>query len=133
MAIAMIIIIIIFSFLITAVSFFLLFILGKYNQQKMNKLRKLYSDDILLSFWLDRYYTPWKQDVNWKNIRLSEDVQDVFWTSFEFYIYVLCPGGISIHVTPKRLWFSKPCFRSSYAEGFISGERLGFSLIPWKR
>ena len=36
--------------------------------------------------------TPWTQDVNWTYIRRSEDVQDVFWTSYVLSIYVLRPG-----------------------------------------
>ena len=37
--------------------------------------------------------TPWTQDVNRTYIRRSEDVQDVFWTSYVRSIYVLCPGA----------------------------------------
>ena len=32
--------------------------------------------------------SPWTQDVNWTYIRCSEDVQDVFWTSYVRSIYV---------------------------------------------
>ena len=34
------------------------------------------------------------QDVNWTYIRRSEDVLDVFWTSYVRSIYVLCLRGI---------------------------------------
>ena len=37
--------------------------------------------------------SPWTQDVNWKYIRHSEDVQDVFWTSYVRSVYVLCLRG----------------------------------------
>ena len=37
--------------------------------------------------------TPWTQDVNWTYIRRSEDVEDVFWTSYVRLIYVPSPGG----------------------------------------
>ena len=37
--------------------------------------------------------TPWAQDVNWTYIKRSEDVQDVFWTSYVRSIYVLCLRG----------------------------------------
>ena len=37
--------------------------------------------------------TPWTQYVNWTYIRRSEDVLDVFWTSYIRSIYVLCPEG----------------------------------------
>ena len=35
--------------------------------------------------------SPWTQDVNWTYIRRSEDVKDVFWTSYIRSVYVLCP------------------------------------------
>ena len=38
-------------------------------------------------------YTPWAQDVNWTYIRRSEDILEVFWTSYVRSIYVLCSGG----------------------------------------
>ena len=37
--------------------------------------------------------TPQTQDVNWTYIRRSEDVLDVFWTSYVRSIYVLCLWG----------------------------------------
>ena len=52
--------------------------------------------------------TPQTQDVNWTYIRRSEDIQNVFWTSYVHSIYVLCgkfyfqvgklPAGSSIKV-----------------------------------
>ena len=39
------------------------------------------------------YLTPQTQDVNWTNIRRSEVVQDVFWTSYVRSIYVLYLRG----------------------------------------
>ena len=33
------------------------------------------------------------QDVDWTYMGRSEDVQDVFWTSYIRSIYVLFPGG----------------------------------------
>ena len=36
---------------------------------------------------------PQTQDVNWKYIRRSEDVQDFFWTSYVRSIYV-CVYGV---------------------------------------
>ena len=38
--------------------------------------------------------TSWTQDVNWTYIRRSQDVHDVFWTSYVHSIYALCPVGI---------------------------------------
>ena len=35
----------------------------------------------------------WTMNVNWTYIRHSEDVQDVFRTSYVRSIYFLCPGG----------------------------------------
>ena len=35
----------------------------------------------------------WTQDVNWAYIKRSEDLKDVFWTSWVCSIYVLCPEG----------------------------------------
>ena len=43
--------------------------------------------------------TPWTQGVNWTYIRPSEDVQDVFWSSYIRSIYVLCPGGMVLEMT----------------------------------
>ena len=37
--------------------------------------------------------TPQTQDVNWTYIRRSDDVLDVFWTSYVHTIYVLCLQG----------------------------------------
>ena len=34
--------------------------------------------------------TPYTQEVNWTYIRRSEDVLDVFWTSYVRSIYALC-------------------------------------------
>ena len=39
---------------------------------------------------------PSTQDVNWTYIRRSEDVQDVFWTSYVRSIYVLFLLGRNI-------------------------------------
>ena len=48
--------------------------------------------------------TPQTQDLNWTYIRHSEDVQDVFWTSYVRSIYVLFLGGsVWINLTLKRL------------------------------
>ena len=40
-----------------------------------------------------RLRSPLTQDVNWAYIRHSEDVLDVFWTSYVRSINVLSPGG----------------------------------------
>ena len=42
--------------------------------------------------------SPWTQDVNWKYTRRSEDVQDIFWTSYVRWIYVLWPGACDMYV-----------------------------------
>ena len=39
----------------------------------------------------NEFSTPCTQDVNWTSIRHSEDVRDVFWTSYVRSIYVLSP------------------------------------------
>ena len=39
---------------------------------------------------LQQYCSTWTQDVNWTYERRSEDVLDVFWTSYAHSIYVLC-------------------------------------------
>ena len=50
--------------------------------------------------------TQWTQDVNWTYIRRSEDVQDVFWTSYVRSIYVclfgLCVLRISLILPNKK-------------------------------
>ena len=52
-----------------------------------------------LKFVKDNFYiwnfcfvgnTQETQDVNWRYIRLSEDVLDIFWTSYVGSIYALC-------------------------------------------
>ena len=64
----------------------------------------------LYLFWLlasQKVPTLWKQDVNWTYIRRSEDVQDVWKTSYACSIYVLCPGGaysiMGIYYDPHNL------------------------------
>ena len=42
---------------------------------------------------IDLSVTPWTQDVIWTNIRHSEDVLDVFWTSYLRSICFLCLRG----------------------------------------
>ena len=37
-------------------------------------------------------FTTWTQDINWTYIRHSENVLDVFCTSYILSSYVLCPG-----------------------------------------
>ena len=39
-------------------------------------------------------HPPLTQDVNWTYIRRSEDVLDIFWTSYVHSIYVLCLRGL---------------------------------------
>ena len=41
-----------------------------------------------------KFHTPWTQWENGTFIRRSEDVYDIFWTSYVRPIYVLCPGVI---------------------------------------
>ena len=44
------------------------------------------------------HFVPSRQDVNWTYIRRSEDVLDLFWTSYVRSIYVLCLlGGNSVY------------------------------------
>ena len=42
------------------------------------------------------YEQTWTQDVNSTYIRLSEDIQDVFWTSYVRSIYVQCLRGVPL-------------------------------------
>ena len=37
--------------------------------------------------------SAWAQDKNWTYIRRSEDIQNVFWTSYVPTVYVLCLRG----------------------------------------
>ena len=37
--------------------------------------------------------TSWTQDVDWRYIRRSEDVKNIFWASYARPIYILYPGG----------------------------------------
>ena len=50
----------------------------------------------ILHLWQD---SPWTQDVNWTYKRCSEDVQDVFWTSYVRLIYVLYLWGWPCYIT----------------------------------
>ena len=38
--------------------------------------------------------SPYRQDVNWTYTRRSEDIQDVFWTSYIRLIYILSLRGM---------------------------------------
>ena len=44
-------------------------------------------------FFDARIVTPQTQDINWTYIGRSEDILDVFWTSYVRSIYVLCLRG----------------------------------------
>ena len=46
-------------------------------------------------FKVSRVFTNWTQGINWTNIRRSEDVQNLFWTSYVRSIHVLCPRGMT--------------------------------------
>ena len=50
-------------------------------------------DKILNTPLYAKFDIPWTQNVNWTYLRRSEDVQDVFWTSYVRSIYVLCLEG----------------------------------------
>ena len=42
------------------------------------------------------------QDANWTYLRRSEDILDVFWTSYVRLIYVLCLWGYQILKSRER-------------------------------
>ena len=51
---------------------------------------------IFFQFSLPRniwFLYPWIQDVSWTHIIRSEDLLELFWTSYVRSIYVLWPGG----------------------------------------
>ena len=51
---------------------------------------------IFFQFSLPRniwFLYPWIQDVSWTHTRRSEDLLELFWTSYVRSIYVLWPGG----------------------------------------
>ena len=64
------------------------------------------------------YFAPsitWAQEVNWTYIRCSEDVLDIFQTSYIRQIYVLCSGSKFL-----RLQTYQKIFPPSYIETQIS-------------
>ena len=54
-------------------------------------------------------YTLWAQEVNWTYIRRSEDVLDVFLTSYVHSIYVLCPGGNQCYLFNQQVFCKTLC------------------------
>ena len=46
--------------------------------------------------WLFQELNTWAQNVNWTCIRRSEEIPDVFWTSYLRSIYVHFSGGIQL-------------------------------------
>ena len=42
---------------------------------------------------IDLLIFHWPQDVNWTYLKRSEDVLNIFWTSYVRSVYVLCLGG----------------------------------------
>ena len=43
------------------------------------------------SFYLRKYTSPWTQDVRWTYVRRSEDILEIFWTSYISSVEVLYP------------------------------------------
>ena len=60
----------------------------KHKEKPNQKIRKIQKSNHSLTI-----ISPQTQDVNWTYIRRSEDVLDVFWTSYVRSIYVLCLWG----------------------------------------
>ena len=60
------------------------------------------------------------QDVDWTYTRNSEDVQDVFWTSYVYPVYVLFRGGLFPFSPSKRelYWPNKIWFSYNLAQHF---------------
>ena len=52
---------------------------------------------------LQKHSSPSTQDVNWTYIRRSEDVLDVFWTSYVRSVYVLCLLGYVVYENSRRV------------------------------
>ena len=69
--------------------------------------------------------TPWTQDVNWTYIRRSEDVQDVFWTSYVRSIYVLCPGD---PVFKRRGFYETACVSRTLGQYITVGQYVRISV-----
>ena len=62
----------------------------------INRIISLKQTHLFFANVLEYLISPWAQDVNWMYIRRSEDVQDVFWTSYSLSNYVLCPGRLAL-------------------------------------
>ena len=77
--------------------------------------------------------TPWAQDVNWTYVRLSEDVLDIFWTSYIHSIYVLCPGGmiviIILYQPESFVIHSDHTFR--FIDDLITIRKISGIFISW--
>ena len=66
----------------------------KYKERNLNVFLLLGStSQFFLNDFERQLAPPLTQDVNWAHIRRSEEVQDVFWTSYVRSIYVLCLRG----------------------------------------
>ena len=85
------------------IAFTMLEMVIKFNQGFENRWMSIERKSI----WTVCVITPQTQDVNWTYIRRSENVQDVFWTSYVRSIYVLYLQGNECYVYCFSLRWSK--------------------------
>ena len=81
---------------------------SKLSGPRKLKLRKFAA---LIKSFLHYFCTPSTQDINWTYLRRSEDVQNVFWTSYARSIYVLYPEDSY----QQSLW-TNTCSKSTLAK-----------------
>ena len=79
--------------------------------------------------------SQWTQDVNWTYIRRSEDVQDVFWTSYVRSSYVLCLLGsfwnsLIALLTKRNRWST--CLNFSFITWISSSKFDEILFVRWR-
>ena len=83
-------------------------------------------------FWNET--PPWTQEVNLLYIRSSEEVLDVFWTSYVRLIYVLCPGGLwNISQIHRNLTISRIAILKKTCEWLLFIQHLLAQSQQWKQ
>ena len=73
------------------------------------------------------FFTPWTEDVNWTYVRRSEEILDLFWSSYTLSIYVLCTGGTL--ETSALLEVLKSCWMLFVPDKNVKDTELGL-IIP---
>ena len=85
-------------------------------------------------FKVSRVFTSWTQDMNWKNIRLSEDVQDLFWTSYMCVQFTSFVQEVWLNEYVRSKWSVNWRFsRKIKALGTRCNIFMRMIMLPWSR